>query len=173
MSVAYPAEKFDLIRLKRFVDRVYKLMRLGGRDLVRAIVYHSLFFIFGFVGQRDEICSERRVCKLKRNFHRYRFERGATGVIYFGIVSKNREVCDVAAGGQIAGNGFYHAHFAQTGESVNVRLIRRLERSFAAKFFYRRVSRAVCENNSYFVWGTLIIMGVLIGCAVLLWAIFF
>ena len=29
------------------------------------------------------------------------------------------------------------------------------------------------KDNSYFVWGTLIIMGVLIGCAVLLWAIFF
>ena len=29
------------------------------------------------------------------------------------------------------------------------------------------------ERISYFVWGTLIIMGVLIGCAVLLWAIFF
>ena len=29
------------------------------------------------------------------------------------------------------------------------------------------------RDNSYFVWGTLIIMGVLIGCAVLLWAIFF
>lgn len=28
------------------------------------------------------------------------------------------------------------------------------------------------KDNSYFVWGTLIIMGVLIGCAVLLWAIF-
>lgn len=25
------------------------------------------------------------------------------------------------------------------------------------------------KDNSYFVWGTLIIMGVLIGCAVLLW----
>ena len=29
------------------------------------------------------------------------------------------------------------------------------------------------KDDSYFVWGTLIIMGVLIGCAVLLWAIFF
>ena len=29
------------------------------------------------------------------------------------------------------------------------------------------------KDNSYFVWGTLIIMGVLIGCAVLLGAIFF
>lgn len=29
------------------------------------------------------------------------------------------------------------------------------------------------KDNSYFVWGTLIIMGVLIGCAVLLWAIIF
>ena len=28
------------------------------------------------------------------------------------------------------------------------------------------------KDNNYFVWGTLIIMGVLIGCAVLLWALF-
>ena len=28
------------------------------------------------------------------------------------------------------------------------------------------------KDNNYFVWGTLIIMGVLIGCAVLLWAVF-
>ena len=29
------------------------------------------------------------------------------------------------------------------------------------------------KDNNYFVWGTLIIMGVLIACAVILWAIFF
>ena len=56
------------------------------------------------------------------------------------------------------------------GEGHMLDMIRRLKDGKEASRLRREKKKE--KDNNYFVWGTLIIMGVLIGCAVLLWALF-
>ena len=115
------------------------------------VIYHPFFFKrVLFLGKRHDVTANGDICLLHGHANTQRFQRRASGVIFFGIVPQHGKIRNIRTRLHPLGNRMHHPQFTESAESVQIRRLCPGKRRLILQRGNRFIRHTIAQHHNIF-----------------------